>query len=118
MPVFHEKAGTTRRKPVHLPAARMSEMLLIRIAPCNTGLFRYLLEGGGGHLAILTVLDPASALFKLLFSPHQREEVRELLESMGKTVPFDILEWPFGTDGKNGTETVTADTGRPCSLPE
>ncbi|HJD96659.1 MAG TPA: DUF4911 domain-containing protein [Mailhella massiliensis] len=69
-------------------------MLLIRIAPGDTGLFRYLLEGGGGHLAMLTVLDPKKALFKLLFSPHQREELFTLLESMGKTVPFDVSDWP------------------------
>ena len=47
-------------------------MLLIRIAPGDTGLFRYLLEGGGGHLAMLTVLDPKRALFKLLFSRYAR----------------------------------------------
>ena len=86
--------GARRRKPVRLPAAGASEMLLIRIAPRDTGLFRYLLEGGGGHLAMLTVLDPRAALFKLLFSPHQREELEALLESMRKTVPFEVRRWP------------------------
>ncbi len=89
--------GHVRRKPVRLPAARTSEMLLIRIAPRDTGLFRYLLEGGGAHLAMLTVLDPRKALFKLLFSPHQREELFELLEGMQKTVPFEMSPWPFNT---------------------
>lgn len=84
-----------RRKPVRLPAADISEMLLIRIAPCDTGLFRYLLEGGGGHLAMLTVLDPKKALLKLLFSPHQREELRLFLASMEGSVFFQVLEWPF-----------------------
>lgn len=84
-----------RRKPVRLPAAVTSEMLLIRIAPRDTGLFRYLLEGGGEHLAMLTVLDPHAALFKLLFSPHQREEVLELLQGMRVTVPFEVRDWPF-----------------------
>ncbi|WP_369694454.1 DUF4911 domain-containing protein [Mailhella massiliensis] len=88
------RPGGARRKPVRLPAAGASQMLLIRIAPGDTGLFRYLLEGGGGHLAMLTVLDPKKALFKLLFSPHQREELFTLLESMGKTVPFDVSDWP------------------------
>ena len=83
-----------RRKPVSLPAASASEMLLIRIAPSDTGLFRYLLEGGD-NLAMLTVLDPKKALFKLLYSPHQRCEVSAFLESMRQTVPFDVQEWPF-----------------------
>ena len=80
---------------MRLPAAGTSEMLLIRIAPRDTGLFRYLLEGGGEHLAMLTVLDPAEALFKLLFSPHQKEELLALLESMKSTVPFEVRPWPF-----------------------
>ena len=87
--------GSGRRKPVRLPAACTSEMLLIRIAPRDTGLFRYLLEGGGEHLAMLTVLEPKTALFKLLFSPHQREDVLALLEGMRKTVPFDVSPWPL-----------------------
>jgi hypothetical protein len=81
---------------VDLPAAVASEALLIRIAPSDTGLFRYLLEGGD-NLAMLTVLDPKKALFKLLFSPHQRVEVRAFLESMRQTVPFEVQEWPFGS---------------------
>lgn len=89
------EACARRRKPVRLPAADRSEMLLIRIAPRDTGLFRYLLEGGGEHLAMLTVLEPKTALFKLLFSPHQREDVLALLEGMWKTVPFDVSPWPL-----------------------
>ena len=86
-----------RRKPVALPPASVSDMLLIRIAPSDTGLFRYLLEGG--ELTMLTVLDPKLALFKLLFSPHQREEVLALLEGMRQTVPFEVREWPFPPQG-------------------
>lgn len=106
--------GTRRRKPVRLPAAGTSEMLLIRIAPRDTGLFRYLLEGGGEHLAMLTVLDPHAALFKLLFSPHQREELVELLEGMRQTVPFEIREWPFAgkslPEAQGGEPEAPADT--------
>ncbi len=87
-------APARRRKPVKLPAAVASEILLIRIAPGDTGLFRYLLEGGD-NMAMLTVLDPKKALFKLLFSPHQREDVLAFLESMRKTVPFEVQDWPF-----------------------
>ena len=97
-----------RRKPVRLPAAVTSEMLLIRIAPRDTGLFRYLLEGGGEHLAMLTVLDPHAALFKLLFSPHQREELLALLKSMRQTVPFEIRKWPFSRKPETGTRNTPA----------
>ena len=89
-------APARRRKPVSLPAARASEMLLIRISPRDTGLFRYLLEGGD-NLAMLTVLDPKKALFKLMYSPHQREELRAFLDSMHHAVSFEVLDWPFGS---------------------
>ena len=82
-----------------LPAVSASEMLLIRIAPGDTGLFRYLLEGAS-HTAMLTVLDPKAALFKLLYSPHQRGELLALLDSIRQTVPFDVQEWPFGPAAK------------------
>lgn len=101
--------ATGRRKPVRLPAAGTSEMLLIRIAPRDTGLFRYLLEGGGGHLAMLTVLDPGKALFKILFSPHQREELEELLEGMRQTVPFDVLDWPFSPEKRVRRQSVSVE---------
>lgn len=108
--------GARRRKPVRLPAAGTSEMLLIRIAPRDTGLFRYLLEGGGEHLAMLTVLDPRNALFKLLFSPHQREELLALLEGMKAAVPFEVRAWPFPAQdaraGEKRRETPSASQGR------
>ena len=91
------RAPARRRRPLALPAANASEIVLIRIAPSDTGLFRYLLEGGGEHLAMLTVLDPKKALFKLLFSPHQREELLAFLESMRQAVPFEVQEWPFAS---------------------
>ncbi|WP_298068066.1 DUF4911 domain-containing protein [uncultured Mailhella sp.] len=80
---------------VRLPAAAASEILLIRIAPCDTGLFRYILEGGCGHLTMLTVLDPKAALFKILFSPHQRDEVFRLLDCIRRSVPLEILPFPY-----------------------
>ena len=95
-----------------LPAAVASEILLIRIAPGDTGLFRYLLEGGD-HLSMLTVLDPKAALFKLLFSPHQREEVMALLDSIRQTVPFDVQEWPFGPAAKGRAKDPAGREGGP-----
>ena len=47
---------------------------------------------------------PKKALFKLLFSPHQREELFELLGGMRRTVPFEIFDHPFspGRSAGNG----------------
>ena len=49
---------------------------------------------------MLTVLDPAKALFKILFSPHQREEVAALLKNMSRTVSLEIESWPFSDAGQ------------------
>jgi hypothetical protein len=86
--------GEKRRKPVSLPPARLSSKLLIRIEPHAVGLFRYLLEGSD-NLALFSVLDSRAALLKLLFSPHQREEVRRALDGMRALVPFAAREWHF-----------------------
>ncbi|MBO6002554.1 MAG: DUF4911 domain-containing protein [Mailhella sp.] len=69
---------------------------MIRAGSDGAGLFRYLLEGTGGHLAMLTVLDAGEGLLKLSFSPHQREELLEFLGSARQAVAFEVLGWPFG----------------------
>lgn len=91
-------AGNTgdsrRHKPVSLPAAQHSGRLLIRIAPSDVGLFRFLLEACD-NLALFTMLENRTALLKLLFSPHQRQAVLQALERMKLTVDFCVEEWPF-----------------------
>lgn len=77
-----------------LPKAVASETLVIRMDPGEAGLFRYLLEGAGGHLALLTVLDPKAALLKLVFSPHQREELFRWLGSLRDSLSFEIVPLP------------------------
>ncbi len=83
-------------KPRLLPPACHSDVFLIRIAPGDAGLFRYLLEGEGGHIAMLTVLDPKEALLKFSFSPHQRDEAERFLFRIGRTLSFQVQEWPSG----------------------
>ena len=88
------KARPVRRwKPVSLPPARISGYALIRIAMSDAGLFRYLLEAAD-NLATFTVIDPREGLIKLIFSPHQREQVMEYLESMQSMVHFEVSDWP------------------------
>ncbi len=91
------RAGTSRsvprHKPVSLPPARASAFALIRIAPGDAGLFRYLLEAQD-NLALFTVLDPGEGLFKLIFSPHQKTQVMDALASMRNMVRLEVYDWP------------------------
>ncbi len=89
-------AAPCRKRPVVLPPASSSDNILIRVDPGGAGLFHYLLEGVGGHLALITVLDAKQCLLKLSFSPHQRGELMEFLDEARQTVAFDMLAWPFG----------------------
>lgn len=82
-----------RRETLSLPPAFSSSVLVIRIAPRDVGLFRFLLEGRD-NLGLFTVLDSRAALLKLLFSPHQAADMRIALREMAEQVPFDVEEWP------------------------
>lgn len=87
-------SASRRYKPVSLPPARRSGQLVIRIAPRDVGLFRFLLEARD-NLALFTVLDSRAALLKLLFSPHQTDDVRAALAHIAAAVPFTVEAWPF-----------------------
>ena len=86
----------SRKRPAVLPPALTSDNILIRVDPDGAGLFRYLMEGAGGHLALLTILDAKECLLKISFSPHQRGELLAFLDEARQTVAFDVLAWPFG----------------------
>lgn len=83
-----------RSGTVSLPPAHRSASLLIRIAPGDTGLFRYLLEARD-NLAFFTVLAPGEALLRLIFSPHQKEQVLEALAAMQHLISFEVGPWPL-----------------------
>ena len=80
-----------------LPAAVASDALLIRIAPSDTGLFRYLLEGSD-NLAMLTVLDPKKALFKLLFMRNRAGETVPEKDELGDWTQ-SVIQSSTGLDG-------------------
>ena len=82
-----------RRKVISLSPARRSRLLLIRIAPCDVGLFRFVLEAHD-NLGLFTVLDSRAALLKLLYSPHQEQEVQETLAEIAQLLPLQISPWP------------------------
>ena len=88
-PALHE-----RRKPAPaLPAPTRSGNLLVRIAPEQTGLFRFLLEAYD-HVAYFTVLENKTALLRVIFSPHRQREAREALQQMSQSLAFSVEEWP------------------------
>lgn len=84
-----------RRKPAPaLAAPKQSGQLLVRLAPHHTALFRFLLEAYD-HTAYFTVLEPKTALLKIVFSPHLEKETRTALAEMALSLPFSVEEWPF-----------------------
>lgn len=83
-----EKPARRRRPPV-LPAPRRSECVLVRTAPDQVHLFRFLLEGYE-NLALFTVLNRKTGLLKVVFSPHQKAEALAALEALATVVPVRI----------------------------
>ena len=83
-----------RRRPAPvLPPSAQSASLLVRIAPENTGMFRFLLEAYE-HLAYFTVLENKTALLRIVFSPHRERDTREALAQMAQSLSFSVEEWP------------------------
>ena len=82
-----------RMPPAPLPAAR-SAYLLVRLAPADTGFFRFLFEAYE-NLGYFTVLEPRTALLKIIFSPQHEARTRAALTEMGQSLSFCVEEWPF-----------------------
>lgn len=76
-----------------LPCPSVSKRLLVRLAPAQVGMFRFLLEAYE-HLAYFTVLERQTALLKVVFSPHRERYTREALAQIGESLPLNIQEWP------------------------
>ena len=118
-PALHE-----RRKPAPaLPAPTRSGNLLVRIAPEQTGLFRFLLEAYD-HVAYFTVLENKTALLRVIFSPHREREAREALRQMAQSLPFSVEEWPAqgaAQNLRNGAAQTASEpsqklpAGEPCA---
>ena len=94
-PVHCLPALRRRRKPAPaLATPQTSGRLLVRLAPQHTAMFRFFLEAYD-HTAYFTVLEPKTALLKIIFSPHLEKETRQALAEMSCSLPFELLEWPF-----------------------
>lgn len=81
-------------RPCPAPPIR-SGRLLVRVAPGNVALFRFLLEAYE-NLAFFTTLERRTALLKVMFSPQQADAVRAALAEIAESVPLTVEEWPFG----------------------
>ena len=77
-----------------LPPPARSARLLVRLAAEDTALFRFLLEGYD-NTAYFTVLEPRTALLKLVFSPHREEALRRALAEMAGSLDFSVEPWPL-----------------------
>ena len=90
------------RPPCAAPP-RHSGHLLVRVAPADVALFRFLLEAYD-NLALFTVLERKTALLKVVFSPHAEDAVRAALTEIGASVPLSVEDWPFAGLEEEGTE--------------
>ena len=81
------------RRPCLLPPPPVSTWLYARLARADIALFRFLLEGYD-NLGYMTVVDPWSAVLRVVFSPHQEALMRMTLADMRRTVSFVLLERP------------------------
>ncbi|MDR1857412.1 MAG: DUF4911 domain-containing protein [Desulfovibrio sp.] len=86
--------STPRDTARRAPPPKRSSALLLRLAPRDTALFRFLLEAHD-NLAYFTSLEPKTALLKLVYSPDQHGSVVETLERIARTVPLEWRPWPF-----------------------
>ena len=91
------KRKPRKPKPA-LPPPGASLRFLLRLAPKDVGMFRFLLEAHD-NLAYFTVLDPKEALLTLVCSPHQEHGARAAMDGIATVVPVSYEPWPFPLSG-------------------
>ena len=74
--------------------SRKSAHYLIRIAPEQIAMFRYLLESYS-HNGYFTVLERKTARLKFSYSRDMASIVEKTLSEIAQSVPFSIEAWPF-----------------------
>ncbi len=88
-----EKKKRRRKMGPPLEPALYSQYLLVRLAPDQVGMFRFLLEAYE-HLAYFSVMNKQEALLKIVFSPHREYATHKALEEIAQSMPIQILPWP------------------------
>ena len=95
-----DRANIKHQKTIKFSAslpATQSSYLLITLAPSSVGLFRFMLEAYE-NLALFKVLDARIALVKLMFSPHQYQEVQLMLEMISAKIDYIASAWPWSSE--------------------
>jgi len=87
------RGKNARKSGPALPPPRSSLRFLVRLAPRDVAMFRFLLEAYD-NLAYFTVLDAGETLLSVVCSPHQEDAVRRALEDMGEQLPLRYEPWP------------------------
>ena len=89
----HPRRKNARKPGPALPPPRSSLRFLVRLAPQDMAMFRFLLEAYD-NLAYFTVLDARETLLSVVCSPHQEDAVRRTLEDMSGQLPLRYAPWP------------------------
>ena len=89
----HPRRKRARKPSPALPPPRSSLRFLVRLAPRDVAMFRFLLEAYD-NLAYFTVLDAGETLLSVVCSPHQEDAARRALEGMGEQLPLRYAPWP------------------------
>ena len=92
----HPRGKSARKPGPALPPPRSSLRFLVRLAPRDVAMFRFMLEAYD-NLAYFTVLDARETLLSVVCSPHQERDVRRALEDMGEQLPLRYETWPSFT---------------------
>jgi hypothetical protein len=90
----HPRKKKARKPGPALPPPRTSLRVLVRLAPRDVAMFRFLLEAYD-HLAYFTVLDVRETLLSVVCSPHQEDAVRRAMEDIGERLPLRYEPWPL-----------------------
>ncbi len=67
--------------------------ILIQIPPREIAFLTFVLESYEG-VATMRTVDPKKGIVELMFPPHQKEEIREILRSLGDELSINYLT-PF-----------------------
>jgi len=90
----HPRKKKARKPGPALPPPKASLRFLMRLAPQDVAMFRFLLEAYD-NLAYFTVLDAKEALLSVVCSPHQEDAARRALEGIGEELPLRYEPWPL-----------------------
>ncbi len=96
---LQKKKRKKRKLGPPLEPATLSKELLVRLAPSQVGMFRFLLEAYE-HIAYFSVINRHEALLKIVFSPHREKAAHKALEEIGHSLPLEILPWPYSVASK------------------